>query len=428
MLRRHDRHVGNTAQIRQIEDPLVRLPIASHQPRPVNRQDYRQILERHVMDKLIIGTLKKGRVHGKYRVDPACRQSRRKGNPVCLGDPHVEETVGIELPKPGKACPVSHGCRDRRHLRAVFRLVTEHLAEHIGTAVLLLGRFRLSRLDLERPDPMKLVRMLLRRFISLTLLCYHMQKHRPVYPPGLSERLAQKRNMMSGNRPQISNSHIFKEHTRYNQLLDTALGLADLPDHRIPHHRNLVQSFRNPLLKSRIDIRCPKPGKISGHSSHILRDRHIVIIQDDNKVRLQRRRVVESFIGHAAGQRSVPDHGDHTVILPLKIPCLNIAKPRRYGGRAVPRVKCIAGALLPLGETAHTSVFAQIVKPVFAPCKKLVCIGLMPHIPDDLVFRKFEDQMHRDRKLHNPQIGRQMSSALADLLDQKFPDLFCQSV
>ena len=53
-------------------------------------------------------------------------------------------------------------------------------------------------------------------------------------------------------------------------------------------------------------------------------------------------------------------------------------------------------------------------------------ISLMTHVPDDLIFRKMEHQMHGHGKFHHAQIGRKMPAGLADLLDQEFPDLQSQ--
>ena len=92
----------------------------------------------------------------------------------------------------------------------------------------------------------------------------------------------------------------------------------------------------------------------------------------------------------------------------------------------MPGVKCVTGALFSLGKTAHPSVLAQFVKSFLPPGQELVGVGLMANVPDNLIFRQVKDQMHRHRKLHDSQIRRKMSSALADFLNQKLPDLLCK--
>src|SRR5699024_6842654 len=62
----HDCHIGNTAQVGQVKDPLMGLPVASHKTRPIYRKDNRQILQSHIMYDLVISSLEEGRIHGKY--------------------------------------------------------------------------------------------------------------------------------------------------------------------------------------------------------------------------------------------------------------------------------------------------------------------------------------------------------------------------
>ena len=50
-------------------------------------------------------------------------------------------------------------------------------------------------------------------------------------------------------------------------------------------------------------------------------------------------------------------------------------------------------------------------------------IGLMSHIEDQPVAPRIEYGLDRDRRLHDPEIRRQMAARPADVLDQKLPDL-----
>jgi len=53
-------------------------------------------------------------------------------------------------------------------------------------------------------------------------------------------------------------------------------------------------------------------------------------------------------------------------------------------------------------------------------------IGLMPHIPDDLILGQVKDIVQSHGKLHSSQIGSQMSPCSAQMFQQKFPDLLCK--
>ena len=92
------------------------------------------------------------------------------------------------------------------------------------------------------------------------------------------------------------------------------------------------------------------------------------------------------------------------------------------------RVKAVAVTFLPLGKSAHASVFAQAVKALLAPGEQLMGICLMAHIPNHLVPGKIKCQVHGHCQLHHTQVGSQMAAVYTDLLNQKLPDLLCQKV
>ncbi len=46
------------------------LTVASDQPRPVNRKDYRRILQTDIVYDLVVGTLQKGRIHRHNGISP----------------------------------------------------------------------------------------------------------------------------------------------------------------------------------------------------------------------------------------------------------------------------------------------------------------------------------------------------------------------
>ena len=90
------------------------------------------------------------------------------------------------------------------------------------------------------------------------------------------------------------------------------------------------------------------------------------------------------------------------------------------------RIEAVAVALLALGEPAHPSVFAQGIEAFPPSGQEFMGIGLMSHIPYDLVLRQVQGQVQGHGQLHGAQIGAQMPSGNADFLDQKPPDLLRQ--
>ena len=110
MLRRHHRHIGCAAKIGQIKDPLMGFSVASDQPGPVYRQHHRQILQRHIMDDLVIASLQKGGINRKYRLHSAGCKSCRKCNAMAFRNPHVKKPVRKHTRKALQPRTVRH-CR-----------------------------------------------------------------------------------------------------------------------------------------------------------------------------------------------------------------------------------------------------------------------------------------------------------------------------
>ena len=131
---------------------------------------------------------------------------------------------------------------------------------------------------------------------------------------------------MSFYRSEICNSHIFKKHTRNDQLFDTALRPADLLDQRIPDLRDLLKRRCHAFLQPGIKICCPDLCQISGHSSDIFRDRHMIVIQHNNKITVQLGRIIKRLKRHSTRHRTVTDHGNHTIVFSFQVSRSYIAK------------------------------------------------------------------------------------------------------
>ena len=89
-------------------------------------------------------------------------------------------------------------------------------------------------------------------------------------------------------------------------------------------------------------------------------------------------------------------------------------------------IKGITVTFFSFRETAHPTIFSQIIKSFFPSGQNFMRIRLMPYIPDHLILRKLKTEMHCHGKLYHTQIGRKMPSCLADLLNKKGTDFFCK--
>ena len=71
------------------------LPVASHQPGPVDGKDHGQVLDAHIMQNLVISPLQEGGIDGDHRLQSSRRKSGREGHRMLFRNPNVKEPVGI---------------------------------------------------------------------------------------------------------------------------------------------------------------------------------------------------------------------------------------------------------------------------------------------------------------------------------------------
>ena len=131
---------------------------------------------------------------------------------------------------------------------------------------------------------MKPVRMGTCRFVSSAFLCQDMNNYRSFYPFCFIKEFHHLTHIMTVNRPQICQPHIFKQHSRNEKLLDTAFGFSHGIYQSSPYLRNFLQCLCHAHLHSCISFCSSQCAQISGHTSYISGNGHIIVIYDNNKI------------------------------------------------------------------------------------------------------------------------------------------------
>ena len=83
-------------------------------------------------------------------------------------------------------------------------------------------------------------------------------------------------------------------------------------------------------------------------------------------------------------------------------------------------------ALATLGKTRQAPALAQGTDAVATSGQDLVRVGLMAHVPDQDVLRRFIDMMQRDRQFDHTQTRAQMPTGLRHCIDGFRPQLIGQ--
>lgn len=82
----------------------------------------------------------------------------------------------------------------------------------------------------------------------------------------------------------------------------------------------------------------------------------------------------------------------------------------------------VVRAFASLGKARNAAPVTQTRHCLTAPGENLVCVGLMPHVPDDGVFRRIKDIMNRHREFHGTQGTGEMPPGFGDAFDHELAD------
>jgi hypothetical protein len=127
-------HIGDAAQIGDIESTLMRLAIVANDAAAVNGEDYRQILDAHIVNDLIKGPLEEGRVNGNEGNEPLSSQSGSEGDGMLLTNAGIEDTLGEFASSTSEASSVNHGSGDGH-----YPAILQHQAKGSSTKDFAIG-------------------------------------------------------------------------------------------------------------------------------------------------------------------------------------------------------------------------------------------------------------------------------------------------
>src|SRR5579885_3870251 len=124
--------------------------------------------------------------------------------------------------------------------------------------------------------------------------------------------------------------------------------------------------------------------------ANVIRDRFIVIVEDNDEIFLETARVVDSFERHAAGQRAITNDGHDFEIFAPQVASYRKAKRSRDRGAGMAGAEDIIGAFFPPEIAGEATKLANGLEAVAAPGEQFVDIRLMADIPDQQVFGRIE--------------------------------------
>ena len=340
---------------------------------------------------------------------------------------HVKEPVRVIFPKYVQAGAFRHGGGNGHHFPVLLSQFHQGIAEHfgIGGRSLGIGEF-LPGGNVEGAGAMESVGPLFRRFVPFPLGGEHMDEHRLIQLLGLFKGFHQGSQVVAVHRSQVFKAEVFEEHPGHKEVLEAVLETAHRPGHTAADGRQPFQEVFHFRFHPGIGGIRPEFRKIGRQGPHVFGNGHFVVIEDHDQLLVEIPGVVQPFHGFPAGKGSVPDDGNHIVVVPGQVPGTGDSQSRRNGGAGVAGAEAVIFAFRPFGEAAEAAVLPESGEFVQPAGQQFVDIGLMAHIPDDLVPRHGKHLMQGDGQFHHSQVGGQMPSVPAGHFQDLLPDFLAQ--
>ena len=194
------------------------------------------------------------------------------------------------------------------------------------------------------------------------------------------------------------------------EFLGLARGLVD-------DARHLLGDGFGAVAHAAIERTGDELGEIGAHGAGGRRDRHVVVVEDDDEPRIHGAGVVHRLVGHAGRHGAVADDGDDVARFALELRRDGHAEAGRDRGRGMAGAERVVLALGAAGEAAEPMLLAQGADAVAATGQHLVRIGLVADVPDQTIVRGVEDGVERDGQFDDAEAGAEVTAGDRDGVD-----------
>ncbi len=408
---------------------MMRRPVRTDHARTVDGEHHVELRQRHVDDHLVDSALQERGVDGHDRLLAAGGQAARIADRVLLGDARVHEAQRVLLGEGVKSGAAAHGGGDGDDAVVLARLLDQGFPKHVRV----LGGGGTGRLHhfagchAVRRDAVELFRVAHGGHVALALVRDHVHEHRAVGGKHGAQHLAQMRDIVAVERGRAHDAELFEDHgMRNDELLHRFLHVAPDVGERLAHGARAFQMLLHVVARLTVLRGRAHGAEVLHERADVVRDGHLVVVEDDDHGRLGLPDVVERLERHAAGQRRVADERDHLLVGAGQIARLRQAERDRQRVGRMPGEMRVVRTFGRLRESGQATVGAQRVEALEPTRHQLVRIGLMPHVEDDVVLRAVElgmqgqDDLHRaERRGHMPaRLRRGRDDFLANLARQ----------
>ena len=216
------------------------------------------------------------------------------------------------------------------------------------------------------------------------------------------------------DRPDVIEAELLEQRAAGQHAARVFLGA---PRRLFDELRQLVGHLFAEFAQGPVGLAGDEPRQIGRHGADRRRDRHLVVVEDDDQPFVAGAGVVHGLVGHASRHRAVADHGDDVVLLAGEIARYRHAEAGGDRGRGMRGAERVVFALRALGEAGQPAALADGAHAVAPAGEDLVRIGLVADVPDQAIIGGVEHVVQRDGQFHDAEAGAEMAAGLGDGVD-----------
>ena len=404
--------------------------VGAHQSGAVEADDHVEPLQGHVVDYLVVGALGERGVDVAEGHESAHGQAGGECHGVLLGYAHVEGAVGHLLHHYVEAAAGRHGRRDAEYPGVALGQLHYGVAEDI----LKFGRTRPGRClgkplaghhveALAHGMPRRLV--LFGRRESLALDGDDVQNLGAADALEVAQDGGQIDDVVAVDGAEVADVEPLEDVALpADEVLDAVVELGDELVRAAAYAVPAVDGAGGLGAELVVGLRRGNVDQILAHAAGHLVDGHVVVVEHHQHVGVRRGHVVERLKGHAARQRSVANDGHHAAVgLAAQLRGNGHAQCCRHRGGRVPHAKGVVGAFEDIGESADAVIFTIGHKGVAPAGQNLVPVGLMAHVPDELVVGRVEHIVQSHRQLDHAEARPEVPGVAREGVDDEAAQL-----
>ena len=335
---------------------------------------------------------------------------------MLFGDRHIVVAVGEALRVLDQTRAFAHRGRDADDVRIALGHVAQPLAEDLRIRRAGAGFLEnLAARRVERAGAMPFDRIRFRRRIAFALARHDMQELGAMQLLYVVEGGDQRFDIVAIHRSDVIETHLFEQRAWQYHALQMLLGAA----REFPDRGHLAQHLLPAFAQMRVHAARQGARQVIGECADVFRNRHVVVVQDDQQVGGRRTCMIERLEGHAGGQRAVADDRDRAAILAAFGGGDGHAQCGADRGARVTHAEGIVFAFGTRRKRRQAIGLLDGMEPPAAAGEHLVRIGLVPHVPHQPVIGGVEHVVQGDGQFDRTQACCKVASTRADAVNQE---------